>query len=421
MQENHASLGNRAFGEDADALTTIKYRSHQDALAFVISALRNPDGVGLLYGPGGSGKTITVRELATQLSTDADVAFVDGTHLKSRDLLFKALTQFGYLAKADSDDELLVALKEFAIQQTSAWQAPVLIIDNVDRMYPSTLRILNALASLAVKDRFAMRLVLTGGKGLQSLVDSSGMNNVAKRATNSFALKPLSAKETMIYLHARLQAAGSERADTVFPFDVCDRLREQSGGWPGRLNKFALEAIKRSSEFPISVVNTYAPSAKKTEKESKLPVLGTREAVTRLPPKLMITKDGENLAEYVFKEKKVLIGRSDFADIIVEDDFVSKMHAVLLLYSDALILLDLNSANGTTVNSVKVTKTLLKDDDIISLGNHRLKVENAPVISAEMHELLKSPDTLKMKNLIDLRRQRARRQVLAAKNRNKPA
>jgi type II secretory pathway predicted ATPase ExeA len=421
MQENHASLGNRAFGEDADALTTIKYRSHQDALAFVISALRNPDGVGLLYGPGGSGKTITVRELATQLSSDADVAFVDGTHLKSRDLLFKALTQFGYLAKADSDDELLVALKEFAIQQTSAWQAPVLIIDNVDRMYPSTLRILNALASLAVKDRFAMRLVLTGGKGLQSLVDSSGMNNVAKRATNSFALKPLSAKETMIYLHARLQAAGSERADTVFPFDVCDRLREQSGGWPGRLNKFALEAIKRSSEFPISVVNTYAPSAKKTEKESKLPVLGTREAVTRLPPKLMITKDGENLAEYVFKEKKVLIGRSDFADIIVEDDFVSKMHAVLLLYSDALILLDLNSANGTTVNSVKVTKTLLKDDDIISLGNHRLKVENAPVISAEMHELLKSPDTLKMKNLIDLRRQRARRQVLAAKNRNKPA
>ena len=127
------------------------------------------------------------------------------------------------------------------------------------------------------------------------------------------------------------------------------------------------------------------------------------------------------LGEYVFKEKKVWIGRSDFADIVVDDDFVSKMHAVLLLYSDALILLDLNSANGTTVNSIKVSKTILKNDDVISLGNHRLKVENAPVISAEMEELLKSPDTLKMKNLIDMRRQRARRQVQAAQNRNKPA
>jgi len=420
MQENHSSLGNRAFGEDADALMTIKYRSHQDGLAFLMSALRLPNGVGLLHGPGGSGKTITVRELATQLSHDADIAFVDGTHLKSRDLLVKALTQFGYLPKADSDDELLIALKEFAIQQTSAWQAPVLIIDNVDRMYPSTLRILNALASLSIQDRFAMRFILTGGKGLQSLVDSSGMSSVAKRGSSTFALKPLSAKETMIYLHARLQAAGSERADTVFPFDVCDRLREQSEGWPGLLNKFALEAIKRSSEFPISVVSTYAPSEKQQEPDEKLPVLGARDAVTRLPPKLIITKDGQNLAEYTFKDKKVLIGRSDFADIIIEDDFVSKVHAVMLLYSDALILLDLNSANGTTVNSVKVSKTLLKSDDVISLGNHRLKIENAPAISEEMQDILKSPDTLKMKNLIDMRRQRARRQVLAAGKRNKP-
>jgi len=422
MQENNASLGNRAFGEDADALTVIKYRSHLDGLAFLLSALRDSNGTGLLHGPGGSGKTITVRELATQLSQDADVAFVDGTHLKSRELLVKALTQFGYLPQADSDDELLIALKEFAIQQTSAWQAPVLIIDNVDRMYPSTLRILNALASLSIQDRFAMRFILTGGKGLQALVDSNGMNSIAKRGTNGLSLKPLSAKETMIYLHARLQTAGSERADTVFPFDVCDRLREQSEGWPGLLNKFALEAIKRSSEFPISVVNTYPPSGKQQEEpDPRLPVLGTREAVTRLPPKLIITRDGQSLAEYTFKEKKVLIGRSDFADIVIEDDFVSKVHAVLLLYSDALILLDLNSANGTTVNSVKVSKTLLKNDDVISLGNHRLKIENAPAISEEMQELLKSPDTLKMKNLIDMRRQRARRQVLAAENRNKPA
>ena len=114
-----------------------------------------------------------------------------------------------------------------------------------------------------------------------------------------------------------------------------------------------------------------------------------------------------------------MIGRSDFADIIVDDDYVSKIHAVLLLYSEALVLLDLNSANGTTVNSVMIKKTILRDDDVISLGNHRLKVENAPEISSEMEELLKAPDTIKMKNLVDLRRQRARRQVQAADNRRK--
>ena len=109
----------------------------------------------------------------------------------------------------------------------------------------------------------------------------------------------------------------------------------------------------------------------------------------------------------------MLLGRSDFVDVIVDDDFVSKVHAVFLLYADALVLLDLNSANGTTVNSESIKKTILKSDDIISLGNHRIKVENAPPVSAEIEELLKSPDTLKMKNLVDLRRQRAKRRTKA--------
>ena len=75
------------------------------------------------------------------------------------------------------------------------------------------------------------------------------------------------------------------------------------------------------------------------------------------------------------------------------------------------MLLDLNSSNGITVNSVTIKKTILKSDDIISLGNHRLKIENAPAVSDDLEELLKSPDTIKMKNLIDLRRQRAKRRM----------
>ena len=140
-------------------------------------------------------------------------------------------------------------------------------------------------------------------------------------------------------------------------------------------------------------------------------MLSTDTAKHRQPPRLIVTRDGTVTMEYTFSEKKVLIGRSDFADVIIEDDFVSKLHVALLLYTDALILLDLNSANGTTVNSVKVKKTILKDDDIISLGHHRVKIENAPVISEEIAQLLKSPDTIKMKSLVDMRKLHARRQA----------
>jgi len=85
-----------------------------------------------------------------------------------------------------------------------------------------------------------------------------------------------------------------------------------------------------------------------------------------------------------------------------------------MLYSDALVMLDLNSSNGLTVNSARVGSTILKDNDVISLGNHRLKVRNAPAISDEMQQLLNSPNTIKMKNLVDMRRLRARRRTTIA-------
>lgn len=417
MQESYALLGEKAFGADADSLTVIKYRSHQDALKFLQSALRGPNGIGLLYGPHGAGKTTIVRELAMQLSADADVAYVDGKQMKPHGLLTRMLAQYGHATSDESDEELLQEVSAFAIEQTRSWQAPVLIVDNVDRMYPSALRLLNTLAALAQQGRFALRLVLTGDKSMQSLIESDGMTSFIQRDAVMYSLLPLSAKETMIYLHARMQAAGSERADTVFPFDVCDRLREQSDGWPGKLNEFALEAIKRSDGFPISVVDTYAPGEGQADSGQQIPVLGRSDAVSRMPPKLIITRDGDTLGEFTFKDKKILVGRSDFADVIIDDDYVSKIHAILLLYSDALVLLDLNSANGTTVNSVKVRKTILKHDDVISLGRHRIKIENAPAIGADMEALLKAPDTIKMKNLVDLRRQRARRRMMATKNR----
>jgi type II secretory pathway predicted ATPase ExeA len=412
MQENLSTLGNKAFGDGANSLTTVKYRSHIDALKAVESSLRDAGGVSLLFGNDGSGKSMILREFALHLANDTDVVFIDGSHLKPQQLLAKILTQFGGDVHAKSDEQMLREVRSMAVEQTRSWQPPVLIVDNVDKMYPSSLQVLNKLAGIEVDARFALRFILSGHSALQNLVDSDGMTNISQRSPGSYTLGPLSAKETMIYLHARLQAAGSERADTVFPFDVCDRLREQSDGWPGRLNAFALEAIKRSTGFPLSVVDTYCAKEKTREvTHTNLPVLGQGQAASRLPPRLIVSRDGEKIDEYTFKEKKVLLGRSDFVDVIVNDDFVSKVHAVFLLYADALVMLDLNSANGTTVNSEVIKKTILKNDDIISLGNHRLKVENAPIVSEEIEELLKSPDTLKMKNLVDLRRQRAKRRT----------
>jgi hypothetical protein len=60
---------------------------------------------------------------------------------------------------------------------------------------------------------------------------------------------------------------------------------------------------------------------------------------------------------------------------------------------------------------------VLRNNDIISLGRHRIKVENVPAISADMAETIRRADTLTLKNLDDIRRSRAMHNLVAIKHR----
>ena len=135
-------------------------------------------------------------------------------------------------------------------------------------------------------------------------------------------------------------------------------------------------------------------------------------------PRIIVSRHRDLVGEHTVSDKKVLIGRSEFADIVIEDLFASKLHAMILVYSDALVLLDLNSANGVTVNSVETKCAVLKENDIITIGHHRLKIENAPELSEEMQQLVLNKDTLKMRNIVDVQRLReTQRRLVAIQNR----
>lgn len=388
MHTHDSSLISKAFGQDADAGLIVPYETHQDALRFLSSALCHPNGVALLQGPTGSGKTTIMNEQLAWSSRDAAVALLDGAHLSPRGLVSGMLSQFGVETISQNDQHLLQQLNNFVTQQTRNARSPLLIIDNADRATPSALRQLNWLAALDVRGNYALRIVLTGKERLTSLLRHDGMRNLARRHPATYSLNPMTIEETMTYLRTRLIAAGGKCSEKVFPIDVCDRLHELSRGWPGLLNERAIRAMG----------------------------LTTGLLQARPIPRVIVTRDGATVAEYELTERKYVIGREDLADIIIEDSYVSKLHAMLQVYSNAVMLLDLNSTNGTTVNSIVVQKTILRNNDIIMLGRHRVKIENVPAISAEMDEQINMTDTLTMQSLDDLRLARAKRTITALKH-----
>jgi pSer/pThr/pTyr-binding forkhead associated (FHA) protein len=62
------------------------------------------------------------------------------------------------------------------------------------------------------------------------------------------------------------------------------------------------------------------------------------------------------------------IGRSWAADIVLEDQAVSRRHAIVFVTDDSVRILDDRSANGTCVNGAHVTDTELSDGDVVRVG-----------------------------------------------------
>jgi pSer/pThr/pTyr-binding forkhead associated (FHA) protein len=85
-------------------------------------------------------------------------------------------------------------------------------------------------------------------------------------------------------------------------------------------------------------------------------------------PKLIVTTETQGKIAYEFTEDLITIGRAPDNMIVIEDPSVSGRHAQLEMAGETYRLKDLESTNGTRVNGVPVTETVLNFDDRIRFG-----------------------------------------------------
>ncbi|HJX98210.1 MAG TPA: FHA domain-containing protein [Chthoniobacterales bacterium] len=85
-------------------------------------------------------------------------------------------------------------------------------------------------------------------------------------------------------------------------------------------------------------------------------------------PKLILTTESQGKVAYEFAERSITIGRAPDNMIVVDDPSVSSRHAQLELVGETYRLKDLGSTNGSKVNGVPITETVLKFEDRIRFG-----------------------------------------------------
>lgn len=96
--------------------------------------------------------------------------------------------------------------------------------------------------------------------------------------------------------------------------------------------------------------------------------------------KVVLSLNGAVLGNYFLEKERFVIGRRASCDIQVNDQGISKEHAVIISVGNDQILEDLQSTNGTFVNGQKITRHILQNNDVIEIGRYRIKYVNAKAL-----------------------------------------
>jgi len=89
--------------------------------------------------------------------------------------------------------------------------------------------------------------------------------------------------------------------------------------------------------------------------------------------RLILSLDGQVMAEYNMNKERYTVGRLPDNDIRIDNPAVSGHHSLIINILNDSFLEDLNSTNGTYVNGKLIKKHALQHGDVITAGHHQLR------------------------------------------------
>ena len=243
MDYAHFGLQGRPFRASPDIGSYYPATTHEKALARLLQALHDEEGICLLTSPPGLGKTLLCHGLVERLGPEVTTAFLTNSHLPDRASLLQAiLFDLGLPYEGKREQELRLTLTDFLLTRYSAKQQTVLLVDEAQNLTPDLLEELRLLENLEGASGKAFQIVLAGQPGLLDLLSQPELTAFRQRVAVRVHLEPLGLHEAADYLVFQVRRAGG-RGDDLFADEAVEVLARAAQGIPRLLNQAAHQAL----------------------------------------------------------------------------------------------------------------------------------------------------------------------------------
>ncbi|MES9823693.1 MAG: AAA family ATPase [Candidatus Thiodiazotropha endolucinida] len=236
MYESLYGFNETPFRLCADEQFCYAHSNYARTADCITCALKQGEGILLLTGPPGSGKTILCRDVISKLDSNKFISVnIMMGQLSAEELLRKVALESGMPAEEYNRATLLSSIHQRLNDLHYTDKRLILFLDEAHILTQNTAAELELLSNLQQEWHSVLQLVLIGNPELRESVEGAGIEHIQQRVSAVYELKNMTAEQTEGYIKHRLHRVGWRR-DPVIERSVYSIIYDVTQGLPRLIN-----------------------------------------------------------------------------------------------------------------------------------------------------------------------------------------
>jgi general secretion pathway protein A len=295
-------LREKPFSLSADPRFLFKSPAHGTAFDEIHAGIRRREGLIVLTGEIGTGKTTLCRAVLQRLDRRTFSAFVADPFVSREDLLKALLVGFGVTSMGDlargrfhnaSRSDLSYPLYEFLDSLVPLRAFAVVVIDEAQNLALPLLEEIRVLSELERREKL-LQVVLVGQPELRLKLKLSALRQLEQRVSVRAELTALDAAGVAGYVRHRLAVAAAGTSRVEFTPAALEAVHAASSGVPRLINRTCDRALHQAFATRAMKVDVDCVRAALDDRGVRVPITAPRPVVRHEPPATITRRSADD-------------------------------------------------------------------------------------------------------------------------------